>query len=131
MAFALLFFVCSGPSQSRLSSCALRPPLQALPNETSPHYTLATQGLAYAGGVAADLLFHTTDCLCSDDTQKWCIDDPDSRFLLHTCCYVVSYDTGWLCAEHPLSVCCCLFPTFSLPVRLMLADMYYADTRNG
>jgi hypothetical protein len=52
---------------------------QALPNETSPHFTLATQGLAYAGGQAAEVLFHTTDCLCEDNRIDWCITDTNSE----------------------------------------------------
>jgi hypothetical protein len=68
-------------SAKRLTSWTglLAPLLQALPNETSPHFALATQGLTYAGGEAAKLLFQTTDCLCEDDRVQYCINDPNSE----------------------------------------------------
>jgi hypothetical protein len=53
--------------------------MQALPNETSAHFTLATQGLTYAGSEAAHILFHTTECLCEDDRIDWCINDANSE----------------------------------------------------
>ncbi|GFH27113.1 uncharacterized protein HaLaN_25379 [Haematococcus lacustris] len=50
---------------------------EALPLETSPHFTLATNGLTYAGGLASEILFTTKACLCED--PKHCKEDPTSE----------------------------------------------------
>lgn len=48
----------------RTRSCPLQAMMyggEALPEETDPHFTLATLGLTYVGGKAADVLFNTQE----------------------------------------------------------------------
>jgi hypothetical protein len=107
--------------------------LQALPNETSPHFTLATQGLVYAGGVAADILFHSTDCLCEDRAR--CIDDPNSKSgstVIHA--VPSSQFAQWhgnvnreRSKSHYFAACI----KQALACFSLHADMYYQDTHNG
>ncbi|KAJ9529461.1 hypothetical protein QJQ45_013817, partial [Haematococcus lacustris] len=54
----------------------------ALPLETSPHFTLATEGLTYAGGLASEILFTTKACLCED--PKHCKEDPTNMYYQDT-----------------------------------------------
>ena len=56
---------------------------QAAPNNTSPHYSLVKQGLMFSSGAAADLLFHTRDCLCLDQTQ--CMNSTDVLYEVRGC----------------------------------------------
>ncbi|KAL6757190.1 hypothetical protein V8C86DRAFT_2630693 [Haematococcus lacustris] len=60
----------------------------ALPLETSPHFTLATNGLTYAGGLASEILFTTKACLCED--PKHCKEDPTihHRPSQTACCWL-------------------------------------------
>lgn len=43
--------------------------VQAVPDETKPHFTLATEGLAFSSGAGAYILYHTHDCLRLNQTN--------------------------------------------------------------
>lgn len=43
--------------------------LQVFPNTTDPHFTMASEGLTYAGGEAAYILFETNQCMTEDPAQ--------------------------------------------------------------
>lgn len=43
--------------------------MQAVPNETTPHYTLNKQGVVQSKGAGVDILYRTTACLRINQTS--------------------------------------------------------------